>query len=388
MDDGSIVNSPTEVQSGLRLPSAGRATKGTAEMSVAATQSQRFDDKENAREYYGRTLEGTDDLRTSACCVADAVSPQVRRVLSMLHTGITDRFYGCGSPIPRALRGLRILDVGCGTGRDAYVMSGLAGPTGFVTGIDMTDAQIAGARRYVRHQTEVFGYATPNVQFVQGDIEELSSHFDEASMDVVTSNCVLNLVADKPGVLKAVHRLLKPGGEFHFADIYADRRVGEALRCDPVLHGECLGGALYVNDFLRMARSAGFPDPRRIAVRDVAIDDDEIAERIGNVRFRSATYSLWKIDGLEDRCEDYCHVAVYRGGMPDCAHRLALDEGHAFEQGRPERVCGNTALMLSETRFAPYFDVIGSFAQHFGDFEGCGTPSASDRASQTSEACC
>jgi hypothetical protein len=133
----------------------------------------------------------------------------------------------------------------------------------------------------------------------------------------VISNCVVNLSADKLAVLNGVRRLLKRGGEFFFADVYADRRVPEALRHDPVLYGECLSGALYWNDFLRLARQAGFADPRLVSDRPLAITDPELAARTGAIRFFSATYRLFSIPELEDACEDHGQAVIYRGTIPN-----------------------------------------------------------------------
>jgi SAM-dependent methyltransferase len=184
---------------------------------------------------------------------------------------------------------------------------------------------------------------------------------------------VINLVEDKENVIRQVHALLKPGGEFHFSDIYADRRVPDALRNDPVLHGECLGGALYEKDFVRIARRAGFPDPRIVSRREIAISNDGVRSRVGSIRFFSITYRLWKIAGLEDACEDFGHIALYRGGVPEAPFAFTLDRDHVFEKDRPEKICGNTALMLSRTRLRDFFEVIGSFDRHFGAFRECGT---------------
>jgi hypothetical protein len=106
-------------------------------------------------------------------------------------------------------------------------------------------------------------------------------------------------------VLAGVRRLLKPGGEFHFADVYADRRIDPALRHDPVLYGECLSGALYWNDFLRLARQSGFADPRLLSSRPLAITDPELTARTGETRFFSATYRLFNIPELEDACDPW-----------------------------------------------------------------------------------
>lgn len=104
----------------------------------------------------------------------------------------------------------------------------------------MTEEQLAVAERHRAYHAGRFGYA--NVRFQRGFIEQLDDlEFAPASFDVVVSNCVVNLSPDKPAVLAQVARLLKPGGEFYFADVYADRRAPTALRDDPVLYGECFG---------------------------------------------------------------------------------------------------------------------------------------------------
>ena len=126
----------------------------------------------------------------------------------------------------------------------------------------MTPEQIAVAQRYREHMAGVFGYDQSNVNFVQDVIENMDRHFAPDSLDLVTSNCVINLLADKEPVLAQVHSLLRLGGEFYFSDVYVDRRLPEAVRTDPVLHGECLGGALYEEDFLRLARRMGYPRGR------------------------------------------------------------------------------------------------------------------------------
>lgn len=155
--------------------------------------------------------------------------------------------------VPAPAGGCRILDLGCGTGRDVYALAQLVGPSGSLVGVDMTAEQLAVAREHLAFHAEQFGYA--NVSFLEGTIEALESlPLEPASFDVVVSNCVLNLSTDKAAVLQGVKRLLKPGGEMYFSDVYVDRRLPEAVRRDPVLYGECLGGALYWNDFLRLAR--------------------------------------------------------------------------------------------------------------------------------------
>ena len=118
--------------------------------------------------------------------------------------------------------------------------------------------------------------------------------------DLIISNCVINLVEDKENIIKQVRRMLKPGGEFYFSDVYSDRRIPAGLKSDPVLHGECLGGALYHKDFERMASRAGFADPMVVSKRIIDITNEEIKNLTGNITFYSITYRLWKLEGLEE----------------------------------------------------------------------------------------
>jgi len=222
---------------------------------------------DDVKKYYGDVLEKTSDLKTDACCCPDSIPTHVRDVLALIADEVRDKYYGCGSPVPLCLEGLSILDLGCGTGRDCYVMSKLVGETGRVAGIDMTANQIAVARRYLDAQTRRFGYTEPNVSFILDYIENINVHFEDESIDVVTSNCVINLTEDKERILQSVYNVLRFGGEMYFADVYADRRPPRRLYEDPVLRGECLGGALYWRDFERAARRAGFADPRIVSAR-------------------------------------------------------------------------------------------------------------------------
>jgi radical SAM/Cys-rich protein len=363
--------------------------RGSSCQGALVKEENGFDVKRNVRHYYGDVVKTAADLKTTACCTPASMPEHVRAVLPEIADEIKERYYGCGSPIPPAVAGLTVLDLGCGTGRDSYIMAKLVGERGFITGIDMTEAQVRVAEKYLGTQMKRYGHDEPNCRFIFDTIENFGRHVPPASQDIIISNCVINLLEDKESVIRQVHAALKPGGEFHFSDIYADRRVPGHVRRDPVLYGECLGGALYEKDFERIARKAGFPDPRVISRRAIAVTNEDIKGRTGNVQFSSITYRLWKIDGLEDACEDYGHVAVYKGGIPEAPHKFILDAAHAFEKNRPERVCGNTALMLSQTRFGQYFEITGTFEEHFGSFRGCGTAASPDEGpSSGGSACC
>ena len=172
--------------------------------------------------------------------------------------------------------------------------------------------------------------------------------------------------------------------------MYADRHVPDAVRNDPVLYGECLGGALYWNDFIRLAHRHGFSDPRLVEDRPLEITDAKLAPRVGNVKFFSATYRLFKLDELETACEDYGQAVIYRGSIPEHPHRFVLDQHHDIETGRVFPVCGNTWHMLNNTRFKDHFEFIGNFNWHYGIFPGCGSdiPFASKTEGSETSACC
>jgi arsenite methyltransferase len=341
---------------------------------------------EIVRDYYGTQLAGTLDLKTSACCDASAVPSWLTPMLGRIHPAVLARYYGCGMVCPPLLEGAKVLDLGCGSGRDVYLLAQLVGASGQVIGVDMTEEQLAVAQDHRDHHAEQFGFA--NVSFELGDIERLDElGLQPESFDVIISNCVINLSSDKEAVLRGAHRLLKGGGELYFADVYADRRVPSGPAEDPLLYGECLGGALYWNDFLRTAAGAGFTDPRLVEDRPIAINDSELAARAGNIGFHSATYRLFKLTGLETACEDYGQAVTYRGTVPACPDRFLLDKHHAFETGRTVAACGNTWRMLKETRFEPHFDFIGDFSRHYGIFEGCGV-SIPFGGEEPSPSCC
>lgn len=341
---------------------------------------------DTVKKYYGEVVQKTSDLKTDACCTADALPVHIKKVLPLIEDEIKSKYYGCGSPIPLCIEGLKILDLGCGTGRDCYIMSKLVGPKGFVYGIDMTENQIAVAGKYVDKQTEAFSYNKPNVKFIFEYIENLSKHFKKESLDVVTSNCVINLAEDKEIILQKVYDVLKFGGEMYFADVYADRRVPNSITRDPILRGECLGGALYYRDFERIAKKVGFSDPRIVTRKLINIHNPKIMDMVGNIQFYSITYRLWKLKDLEDACEDYGHIAVYNGQMSESPFKFELDDGHVFYKNKPERVCGNTAIMLSRTRFKQYFQIMGSFEEHFGAFRS--KSSVQTKEPNSSSSCC
>ena len=356
--------------------------------------------RENVQQYYGQELQSNADLQTNACCTGDKPPKYIQDCINNVHPTVRSKYYGCGLCLPSYdLTNLSILDLGCGAGRDVYIASQLVGPQGSVVGIDMTTEQLQTAREYQSYHTEQFGYN--NVKFIQGYLEELDSisELQPNSLDVIVSNCVLNLCTDKRSVLQSCFNLLKPGGEMYFSDVYASRRVPITLQNDPVLWGECLSGALYWNDFQNMAMNVGFVDPRLVEDSPITIANQTVLDTIqqsgnGNIEFYSATYRLIKLlpDVLEPDCEDYGQAVVYQGTIPRAPSQWKLDKGHVFEVGRMFPVCGNTYNMLQNLPgIKEHFQFYGDFNHHYGIFEGCGSSMpfvSSSSATTTGASCC
>ncbi len=133
--------------------------------------------------------------------------------------------------VPEMLEGCKVLDLGCGAGRDSFILSKLVGSTGRVVGVDMTPEMLETAKRNVKVHTDKFGYSEPNIEFKQGYIERLADlDLKNNYFDCIVSNCVINLSPDKDAVLREAYRVLKPGGELYFSDVYADRRLPQVSK--------------------------------------------------------------------------------------------------------------------------------------------------------------
>jgi len=187
----------------------------------------------------------------SSCCddskpytVADHPVPEAELGLS------------CGNPV--AFSHLRpgdvVLDLGSGAGKDVFLAAEKVGDAGRVIGVDMTPEMLALARKNAVKFFATTGLS--NVEFREGPIEELP--LQDASVDVVISNCVINLSPDKPQVFREVHRVLKPGGRMIVSDIVLNRPLPESAKNDADLYAACIAGALLREEYLDAIRCAGF----------------------------------------------------------------------------------------------------------------------------------
>ncbi len=209
-----------------------------------------------------------DESSTSCCCGTDDSSEvQITRIAELyqaaeiadLPATVTDVAFGCGNPtaISAMTPGETVLDLGSGGGIDCFLAAKMVGESGRVIGVDMTPEMIALANRNLAK------VGATNVEFRQGQIEDLP--VDPASVDVIISNCVINLSPDKDQVFREAFRVLKPGGRLQVSDIVWTRPVPEDIKTDMEKWAGCISGALEETDYLAKIRAAGFVDVTSVA---------------------------------------------------------------------------------------------------------------------------
>nr|XP_030132188.3 arsenite methyltransferase isoform X1 [Taeniopygia guttata] len=324
---------------------------------------------QEVQNYYGKELQKSEDLKTNACITsARPVSKLVRDALERIHEEVVARYYGCGLVIPEFLSSCRILDLGSGSGRDCFLLSQLVGEQGHITGIDMTKGQVELAKKHVAYHMDKFGYRKPNVEFFHGYMENLGdAGLADDSYDIVISNCVINLAPDKRAVLQEAFRVLKPGGEMYFSDVYASQRLSESTRKHRVLWGECLAGALYWRDLYSIAEEVGFSPPRLVTASPITIGDKELEGIVGDCRFVSATYRLFKVLAGSRTGPGQ---ATYSGGIVGHERELVFDANFTFKEGKVVNVDAEMAAILQSSRFAEKFLIRAGGANAAG-LQGC-----------------
>jgi len=302
-------------------------------------------------------------------CETDHLHPAMADVLDMIAPEILDGTAGAVSPLPADLEGCVVLDIGCGSGRTSFAASRLVGSKGRVIGVDVREGLLELADQHLARQMKKFRYKKPNVAFHKGFPEDLSNlGIKDNSVDVVVTNELINLSPDKGAVLSEIFRVLKPGGELCFSTIVADRRLPASLRDDVELARAGLAGAMYSEDFRRLLRDLGCNDYRNYSKQPVTIGDPEAAEKVGLASFTRRIVRTFKLP-LEDICEDYGQVAVYKGTMPGFPDAFPLDDHHLFITNKPMLVCGNSGAMVEDTRFGKHFTVTGDKTVHYGSFD-------------------
>jgi SAM-dependent methyltransferase len=236
--------------------------------------------REIVRERYGAAAKAVTQGKAASCCgggrvVDEKTDPITRNLYSAEQSGAVPvealaASLGCGNPTALAelKPGEVVLDLGSGGGIDVLLSAKRVGPAGKAYGLDMTDEMLALARENQRKA------GATNVEFLRGTIENIPLPND--SVDVIISNCVINLSADKDAVLREAFRVLKPGGRFAVSDIVLRRPLPEALQRDMALWTGCVAGALVEADYRAKLQAAGFEavdvEPTRIYTADDAAE--------------------------------------------------------------------------------------------------------------------
>ena len=319
---------------------------------------------------------GAQAVETALCCPVD-YDPQYLKVIP---AEVIEKDYGCGDPSKYVRPGETVLDLGSGTGKIAFIAAQVVGPTGRVIGIDMTSEMLEVARRNAPVVAERIGFA--NVEFRRGQIQDLRTDVDKLdarlkacpvataadyellqrdladlkrdqplvaddSIDVIVSNCVLNLVADvdKPALFAEMFRVLKRGGRIAISDIVSDEPSPTHLKADPKLWSGCLSGALQEFAFLKLLEDVGFYG---IQVLERQQEPWQIIE---GIEYRSITVAAWK--GKQGACWDKNQAVIYQGPW----RSVTDDDGHTYRRGQPMAVCEKTFSLLQrepyDGQFAP-----------------------------------
>jgi len=304
-----------------------------------------------------------------------------RRYLEIIPAEVIEKDYGCGDPSRYVKPGETVLDLGSGAGKIAFIAAQVVGPTGRVIGVDMTDEMLEVARRNAPIVAARLGYA--NVEFRKGRIQDLgldleildaalkkhpitsANHFLRAqelaeelrvshplvrddSVDVVVSNCVLNLVEpqDKPRVFAEIYRVLKKGGRAVISDIVSDEDVPDALQQDPTLWSGCISGALREDLFLKAFEDAGFYGIRLLK------RDAHPWRTVQGIEFRSVTVEAFK--GKQGPCFDCNQAVIYKGPFKE----VLDDDDHHFRRGERVAVCDKTFQLLQKSPYADFFEFV------------------------------
>jgi len=321
--------------------------------------------------------EGAGERVDELCCPVD-YDP---RYLGAIPAEVIERDYGCGDPSRYLRKGETVLDLGSGTGKICFVASQVVGATGRVIGIDMTTEMLDVARRNAPVVAAEIGYA--NVEFRRGRIQDLALDLDRLdaalaadpvtdvegllaaqalgddlrrtepmiesdSVDVVVSNCVLNLVdgRDKPTLFSEIFRVLRNGGRAVISDIVSDEIVPERMRNDPGLWSGCISGALTEEEFLDAFVDAGFYGVR-LLVRQI-----EPWRTVEGIEFRSITVEAFK--GKEGPCFERKQAVIYKGPFRE----VLDDDGHRLVRGQRAAVCDKTFRIYTREPYAEHFEVV------------------------------
>ncbi len=324
-----------------------------------------------------RYAAGAKEQEPALCCPVD-YDPEYLKVIPK---EVIDRDYGCGDPSKYLRPGETVLDLGSGTGKICFIASQVVGPRGRVIGVDMTDEMLEVSRRAAPVVAERIGYA--NIEFRKGRIQDLAldiERLDQAlkehpicdaasflaadeiaeeqrvkyplvedeSVDVVVSNCVLNLVEPKSKrqLFEEIFRVLRRGGRAVISDIVSDEPVPEHLQNDPELWSGCISGALTEEGFLKAFWKAGFYG---IQIVKWSLKPWQTVE---GIEFRSVTVEAFK--GKQGPCFERKQAVIYRGPFRE----ILDDDGHRMDRGRRYAVCDKTFNLFSKAPYSQFFEFV------------------------------
>ncbi|MGH9711828.1 MAG: methyltransferase domain-containing protein [Candidatus Acidiferrales bacterium] len=324
-----------------------------------------------------RYAEGAKKVERELCCPV-SYDP---KLLKAIPDEVLACDYGCGDPTRYLKPGDTVLDLGSGSGKICFLASQIVGPAGKVFGVDMNDEMLAVARRNAPEVARNVGFA--NVNFRKGKIQDLSLDLElldqwlkenpvrsaeelgaleseisnlrrtralipDNSVDVVVSNCVLNLVrpGDKRKLFSEIFRVLCRGGRAVISDIVSDEDVPQKLQQNPDLWSGCVSGAFREDLFLQAFEESGFYG---IEILDRQEDAWRTAE---GVEFRSMTVAAYK--GKEGPCWDQKHAVIYHGPF----RQVEDDDGHVLKRGIRTAVCGKTYRLYSQEPYRWQFELV------------------------------
>ncbi|CAF0791657.1 unnamed protein product [Rotaria sp. Silwood1] len=266
-------------------------------MSTATEPKTPTTEREDSETSYSVEEENESDTDHFAFAKAKLLrtSSVLNAIIDQIHPDIIAKSHQSNFVLfPPKLEGCTVIDLGCGVGRDVFILSKLVGEHGHVIGIESEKDQLDFARKHIDYHVKQFALKKSNVEFIQGEIDQLEkTHIKENSIDVVVSNSVINYRRNKKAIIEGVCKLLKPGGEFYFSDVYVNRPIPEEHQ--ELLSGEYIGGALRWEDLILYATEAGFTQPRLVTAKPVTIINEDIQKVIGKAKFVSAIFRCFKL---------------------------------------------------------------------------------------------
>lgn len=263
--------------------------------------------KETVRKKYSEISEQAKDYNARSCCGAGGDSTKVYNIMTDDYSELegynsdADLGLGCGLPtqFARIKKADYVIDLGSGAGNDCFVARHETGAEGKVLGIDFTESMITKARE----NADKLGFN--NVEFRFGDIEDMP--VSENVADVVVSNCVLNLVPNKPKVFSEIFRVLKPGGHFSISDIVLEGELPEALREDAEMYAGCVAGAIQKESYLDHIKDAGFENITIQKEKPIDIPEDILSQYLNETEiaeFNSGGTGIYSITVFAQKAGD------------------------------------------------------------------------------------